>query len=269
MTALYIILAIIFVIWLILFQFVTVDFSFIDKKLKVKIKYLFFTVFDMDKISKDDDENLPEKDDSSEKNKKSEQKHIVGKKDNTEKKLKAKKDTDSDKKPKENDAVKGENKKAKKAKKKTLEDRLFDIGDKIDFIRELYEIGKKPVFNILKGIHLTKLFIDFDIADEDAYDCAIKFGRMNALVFNAIGSLACLFTVKKKSIDIHCVYDKAPPKYDASFYLRLRPTTVIASAFSFGTKYLAHFIIKPKLKSLKNRKKKNKSKNKSAAAKTA
>lgn len=263
MTALYIIAAIIFLIWLLLFQFVTVDFSFLGGKLKVKVKYLFFTVFDLNKYLEEkesdlqaDSEDLPDAEDSTKTSDASEIKQ--------DKKASHKYSKDKDKKTKEKES-KNKPEKPNKVRKKTIEDRLFELGDKIEFIKGLYDIGKRPVFKILKGIHLTRLFIDFDIADEDAYDCAIKFGNMNALVFNAIGSLACLFTVKKKSIDIHCVYDTKPAKYDASFYLRLRPTTVLSAGVSFGVKYLIYFIIKP---GLENRKAK-KNKNKRAAAKTA
>ncbi len=266
MTALYIIAAIIFLIWLLLFQFVTVDFSFLGGNLKVKVKYLFFTVFDLNKYldeKENDSQAMPEEsaEDSAKAN-------SVSK--NTQDKKAAHKYSEDKSKDKEAKEKKSKDKpeKPKNTRKKTIEDRLFELGDKIDFIKGLYDIGIRPVFKILKGIHLTKLFIDFDIADEDAYDCAIKFGNMNALVFNALGSLACLFTVKKKSIDIHCVYDTKPAKYDASFYLRLRPTTVLSAGISFGIKYLIYFIIKPNLQRLKNNKKK-KNKNNRAAAKTA
>ncbi len=258
MIALYIILGIIFLIWLALFQFVTVDFAYIGGKLKVKIKYLFFTLFDLDEYKKEKDtEELSDKnaDENPKKAKDTENnsKHIYSDEGKTEKKSKDLKKAEK----KSEKQSKSEEYPEKKKRKKTIEDKLFDLGDKIDTLKQLYDIGIKPVFKILKGIHLTKLFIDFDIANEDAYDCAINFGRMNALVFNAVGNLACLFTVKKKSIDIHCVYDSAPAKYDASFYLRLRPTTVVAAAASFGIKYLIHFIIKPKLKAKKTNKKKS------------
>lgn len=258
MIALYIILGIIFLIWLALFQFVTVDFSYLGGKLKVKVKYLFLTLFDLDeyKKKKELEENFDEDiDENSQSIKKAEKKskHKYSNDDKGKEKSKDLKKSES-KAQKKSEA---ENTAQKKKRKKTLEDKLFELGDKIEFIKQLYDIGKKPVFNILKGIHLTKLFIDFDIANEDAYDCAINFGRMNALVFNAVGNLACLFTVKKKSIDIHCVYDSTPAKYDASFYLRLRPTTVLAAGISFGVKYLIHFIIKPKFKAKKTNKKKS------------
>ncbi len=259
MIALYIILGIIFLIWLALFQFVTVDFSYLGGKLKVKIKYLVFTLYDLEesKKKKDIDEDISEDIDKNPENiKKSEKKssHKYGGDENRAK------EKSKDLKKAEKKSVKkakADEKPDKKKRKKTIEDKLFELDDKLDTLKLLYDIGKKPVFNILKGIHLTRLFIDFDIANEDAYDCAINFGRMNALVFNAVGNLACLFTVKKKSIDIHCVYDSAPAKYDASFYLRLRPTTVVAAAASFGVKYLIHFIIKPKLKAKKSNKKKS------------
>lgn len=266
MTALYIIAAIIFLIWLLLFQFVTVDFSFLGGNLKVKVKYLFFTVFDLNKYL---DEKESDSQAMSEKLAEDNYKANVASEIKQDKKAahKYSEDKSKDKKTKEKKS-KDKPEKPKNTRKKTIEDRLFELGDKIDFIKGLYDIGIRPVFKILKGIHLTRLFIDFDIADEDAYDCAIKFGNMNALVFNAVGSLACLFTVKKKSIDIHCVYDTKPAKYDASFYLRLRPTTVLSAGISFGIKYLIYFIIKPNLQRLKNNKKK-KNKNNRAAAKTA
>lgn len=259
MIALYIILGIVFLIWLALFQFVTVDFSYIGGKLKVKVKYLFFTLYDLEEskkkkdIEKDIDEDIDENPESIKKSEKKSS-HKYGENENRAKEKS--KDLKKAEKKSEKQS-KSEEYPEKKKRKKTVEDKLFDLGDKIDTLKQLYDIGIKPVFKILKGIHLTKLFIDFDIANEDAYDCAINFGRMNALVFNAVGNLACLFTVKKKSIDIHCVYDSAPAKYDASFYLRLRPTTVVAAAASFGVKYLIHFIIKPKLKAKKSNKKKS------------
>ncbi len=249
MTALCIIALIVFLIWLILFQYVTVDFSFLNKQLNVKIKYLIFTVFDLNKYL--DKKNAPadshmdfEQSDLPKTDIAEKTRHTAN--ENTQKKTSGKAKSTND--------VEKNKTKACIARKRTLEDRLFKIGDKIDFIKQLYGIGKKPVFKVLHGISLTGLFIDFDIADNDAYDCAIKFGNMNALVFNALSALSCLFSVKKKSINIHCVYDEKPQKYDAAFCLKLRPTTVLSAAICLGIKYLIYFVIKPYMKAKKRKK---------------
>lgn len=248
MTALCIIAAIIFLIWLILFQYVTVDFSFLNKQLKVKIKYCAFTVFDLNKYL--DKNNKPDSHTDFEQNDLPKPKADIEKKSkHIESENTAKRKSNADIKPPKANA---EN---KRAKKMTIEDKLFEIGYKIDYIKQLYDIGKGPVFKVLHGICLTGLFIDFDIADDDAYDCAIKFGNMNALVFNSLAALSCLFKVKKKSINIKCVYDSAPPKYDAAFYLKLRPTTVLSAGICLGVKYLIYFVIKPYIKSKKRKKK--------------
>ena len=148
-------------------------------------------------------------------------------------------------------------KKDKKKKKGDAEEELFPdedeepekedekktLSDKIEFIVDIWESAQRPLLKIFKGFRLKDLYIDFVIADEDAYDCAMKYGKYSTLVYNCIAFFSEIFTVRLKTIDVRPQFGVSKGRWDAAgkLYFRLG-TVVIAGAWFLITYFFKTFL---------------------------
>ena len=148
-------------------------------------------------------------------------------------------------------------KKEKKKKKEDAEEELFPdedeetekedekktLSDKIEFIVDIWESAQRPLLKIFKGFRLKDLYIDFVIADEDAYDCALKYGKYSTLVYNCIAFFSEIFTVRLKTIDVRPQFGVSKGRWDAAgkLYFRLG-TVVIAGAWFLITYFFKTFL---------------------------
>lgn len=120
-------------------------------------------------------------------------------------------------------------------------------GEQIDFILSLITSGGKTLKSAFKRISVTKIFIDFKISDLDACQCALKFGRVNILLYNMLRFSGNIFTLKKDKINVSCVFNKEKSVYDMSCCVKARP----ASALWAGIVFIFTFLVN------NNRRKKN------------
>lgn len=86
----------------------------------------------------------------------------------------------------------------------------------IDFILDVWEAADRPLLKIFKGIKLSELYIDFAIANEDAYKCALNYGRISGALYQLLGWLSVLFNVKLKTVDIIPAFAMKKSRFDAS-----------------------------------------------------
>lgn len=159
------------------------------------------------------------------------------------KKDKKKKKDDSDDDPFESDDDNSQNAAEKKS-----------VSDKIEFLVGVWESAQRPLLKIFKGFKLSDLYIDFVIADEDAYDCALKYGKYSALVFNGIAFFSQLFTVRLKTIDVHPQFGVSKGRWDTSGKLSFRLGTVVIAGAWFLLTYLFRTFIPDKLRKRKMKK---------------
>jgi hypothetical protein len=148
-------------------------------------------------------------------------------------------------------------KKDKKKKKEDVEEEFFPdedeetekgeekktLSDKIEFLVDIWESAQRPLLKIFKGFRLKDLYIDFVIADEDAYDCALKYGKYSTLVYNCIAFFSQVFTVRLKTIDVRPQFGVSKGRWDAAgkLYFRLG-TVVIAGAWFLITYFFKTFL---------------------------
>lgn len=133
-----------------------------------------------------------------------------------------------------------EDKKEKKEKKGGLVPK--SLSGKIEFVKNIASTGGKAFRRITKHLKIKDIFIDFQISDLDACDCAIKFGKTNILVFNTLSYLGYFVKLKKKSINIKCVYNQPECIYNVSFNARLTPAAAIMIAVAFIFRFLVNTI---------------------------
>ena len=218
--ALIIIGCIILLLLILLFSPIRVYIEYLGGKPKVVLKYLFYG------------------------------KTLVGgqKKPKTQKK-KAKKKT------KKNDSKKKADKKEKEETKEKSGLLPDSLGGKIDFILELVKLGGRALRKLLRRILIKDIIINFTISDEDACECALKFGKTNIIVYNAFSALSCFLRLRKKSIQIKCVYNKPDCIYDTSFTICITPGALIAIALGFAFAFLKLVIKTKKAEKLKDEEK--------------
>ena len=162
-------------------------------------------------------------------------------------------------------------KKKTKKKKKDDNDDIFaeesgeeeeakkSLSDKIEFLVGIWESAQRPMLKIFKGFRLKDLYIDFVIADEDAYDCALKYGRYSTLVYNGIAFFSQLFTVRLKTIDVRPQFGVSKGRWDAAGKLYFRLGTLVIAGAWFLITYLFRTFLPEKLRKFRMKRKMKKS----------
>ncbi|MDE6021528.1 MAG: hypothetical protein K2H01_11110, partial [Ruminococcus sp.] len=167
-----ILLCILAIIFFILFMPAVIDFRYEENKVKVRISYCGFTIFDTTKEKK---EKTPEEIEDEK------QKKALKKKKKKEKK----------------DARKA--KKGKKSESDTKEKR--SVKDIIELVQSLLTPIKKGMRKLFKGIRITRFYLDIKVGNFDAYECALAYGKMCTVVSNTLAFFKSFFVIKADHID--------------------------------------------------------------------
>lgn len=120
--------------------------------------------------------------------------------------------------------------------------------DKIEFILGILEAADRPLLKILKGVKFSEVYIDFIIANEDAYKCALNYGRISGAVYNLLGWLGAFCNVKYKTVDINPGFAQKNSRWDISLRLSFRPVTLVIAGIAFLITYIFRIFIPEKLK---------------------
>jgi len=128
------------------------------------------------------------------------------------------------------------------------------LSDKVEFLVGIWESAQRPMLKIFKGFKLKDFYIDFIIADEDAYDCALKYGKYSTLIFNGIAFFSQLFTVRLKTIDVRPQFGVAKGRWDTSGKLSFRLGTAVIAGAWFLLTYIFRTFIPDKLRKRKMKK---------------
>ena len=156
----------------------------------------------------------------------------------------------------EEEPEKPEKPKKGKHKKKKKDEIEFPktLIDKADFVLDIWRAADRPILRIFKGVKLHELYIDFIIANEDAYKCALNYGRISGAAYNVLGWLGVLFNVKLKTVDINAGFGLDKSRWDASGKLSVRPITVVIAGAALLITYLFRYFIPYKLQERKLKK---------------
>lgn len=262
---LWIILAVIGVILLILVIPASAEVSYIDKKFTYKISYGFINMYDSggkglalkfinkrknkkpDKDSDDaDDFVMPEPDEVFDN---TEDEEIT----ETESEI-----TEEISETFEEKTVKADKKSKKKPKKTKNTDKSEEkdsrLDEKIELVLDLVRSADRPLLHICKGFRFSKIYIDFMIADEDAYKCALNYGRISGAVYNLLGYMATLFKVSYKTVDIFPDFKKKENRFDASVKCSFQLVTPLIAGIYFLIIYMFRFFIPQKMQERKLKK---------------
>jgi len=217
-----VLLIILIVLALIIYLPISVEVKYIDGDFSYKVKYAFITFY-------------PRKSKKSKKAKKS-------KKFNFSKfKKKNKKKNSSNSKPKEKHSNNMESKETstnihekssetseeqestlqEKSEEPSSDEKDVKALDTLSMALDIFKLLKDKFDKFIKSIRITDLYINFQVADQDAYDCALKYGKVNIILGNILGYLSWNFKVKKKSISVQPKYNSNDSVYDVSFKVKI------------------------------------------------
>lgn len=285
---LWIILAVLGIILLILWLPIRAEAAFLGNKLTYKLKYSFLLLYDSDKrgliawylrrkkkkdteAGQDDfspDEDFSGDDDTSDieemsadtvpdtTEKPEEQTSVTPEEAPAEESAPAAEAAEEEL-PEEEPEKPEKPKKEKHKKKKKEKDEIEfpkTLIDKADFVLDIWRAADRPILRIFKGVKLHELYIDFIIANEDAYKCALNYGRISGAAYNVLGWLGVLFNVKLKTVDINAGFGLGKSRWDASGKLSVRPITVVIAGAALLITYLFRYFIPYKLQERKLKK---------------
>ena len=128
------------------------------------------------------------------------------------------------------------------------------IMDKIDFLLDVWDCGNRPLLKVFKGFHIHDVFIDFIVADEDAYKCAVNYGLVSGTVWNSLAWLGEACTVSYKTVDIRCGFSLKKSQWDASCIVKFRLHTLAGAGLWFLATYLFKIFLPDKLKKKRTKK---------------
>lgn len=219
MLALYIIGGIILFIAILLHCPVRAKISYIDKQFDLSVKYLFFTLYPLKQK-----EQLEEAEEQQ-----------VGEENKEEPSIEEQPPEEQSEPPKI--PVK-EKKKKEKLTAEEKEERKKELLEKIELVKMILKSASKGLKKLLSAIKIYDIAVDIDVADEDACNAAINYGRMNAAVYNFLSFLRTFFTISIEHINISCIYNSNESKYNAACNIHAIPSTILSAALIIGTKFL-------------------------------
>ena len=144
---------------------------------------------------------------------------------------------------------KKEKKKEEKPEKKKSGLMPESLSGKIELAKGLIKAGGKALRRLIRRIKIKELYIDIDVSDEDAYECALKFGKTNIIVYNAVTLLSQFVRIRKKSIAVKCIYNRPESVYNISCTVCITPAALICIALALAFAFLAIIIKSKKNKS--------------------
>lgn len=117
---------------------------------------------------------------------------------------------------------------------------------KLEFILNLWEAADRPLLKMFKGIKISELYIDFFIANEDAYKCALNYGKISGWLYNIIAWLSVLFNVKLKTVDVNPLFGQKKSQWDVSLKISLCLMTLVIAGIEFLIIYIFRVLIPSK-----------------------
>lgn len=139
--------------------------------------------------------------------------------------------------------LKKEHKKTEpKNNKSKKEGNTSSLKEKYNKIKSYLPMGWKYFKKLLKTVRITDVKINIDVGREDAHEAAVYYGAVQGALFNILGQICNMFSVKIKKADVNCIFTKNVINGSAECYIRVRPSSMIAIAFCIGVNFLVIFL---------------------------
>ncbi|MCD8108371.1 MAG: DUF2953 domain-containing protein [Oscillospiraceae bacterium] len=110
--------------------------------------------------------------------------------------------------------------------------------NKWNVIKQYLPKVKTALKKLLKLIKIDDLELHLTVGDEDAATAGINFGRINAVFYNALALLSCLFSVRIRKTEIKCDYEHKVFDAEGSLLIKARVLSIVALAVYILINYL-------------------------------
>lgn len=221
--------------------YAVIDIRYADEELHYCIRYSFLKILSSDKKTKK--KKVKRKLFSDKFNRKKNPGSSEGKKISEEKKfseISENKDFPDNEK-KSFKSSKNEGDFENKSSKSTSKDEKQSLGDKLEkaeAIIDFIKASEKHIFNLIGNIRFSNINIDFTVAENDAYDCALRYGIISAGIYNILGFVSSYFKTSIDKVNIGLKYNNNNSVYNFSFSLKLKLGTGISAALGILMMYL-------------------------------
>lgn len=152
--------------------------------------------------------------------------------------------------PSETDAEKtdAEPVKKKKKEKKPKDPSKPDLFEIIELVKVGLESLSKPLRKLCKRIKICDLDIRMICGGDDAAKAALNFGRMNLLLSNALGWMDVAFTLKRPHIDINVDFQSEETVTECSCKVKLSALAALAFVFTLLGRFISRALKSEKIK---------------------
>lgn len=127
-----------------------------------------------------------------------------------------------------------------------LLDKLDKYEEKIEILLDMLRSADRPLIHLCKGFKFSRIYIDFMIADEDAYKCALNYGRISGAIYNLLGWLCAVCTTRFETVDIFPDFKAKESRWDISVRFSFKFITPIVAGIYFLITYMFRFFIPQK-----------------------
>lgn len=114
-------------------------------------------------------------------------------------------------------------------KKPKLSDKLRKLKKEAEPVIELVKSSGESIQYFLNRVSVTDIYVNIVVADEDAYQCATTYAKVNILLYNILGFLQSRIKVRKKSITTDILFNSSQSVYDISFKAKVTIGTVVVT----------------------------------------
>lgn len=194
--------------------------------LRLRVRYLFFTLY-----------QLPAKPKKRKKKKKE-------KKKQAEKKTAVAEASSGQSAPSGQSAVK---KKPKKQKLPKVVEKP-SLSEIFGMIKVAFDSLSKPLKKLCRRIKICDFDLKMICGGEDAAKAALNFGRMNLLVTNALGWIGSAFTLKTPHIDINVDFQSEETVTECSCSVKISALAALAFVFTFLGRLIVRALRSEKVK---------------------
>ncbi len=206
--------------------------SFDKKSLKLTVKYLWLQIFNLDtsdKKSEDKPKSEPEPEPPKETHEpKPEKPEIV---------ISEIPEATDEPKP-EPEAGSEPDQLIEKQEEPDEEKKGSSLLDKWNAVKVYLPKVKTALKKLLKLIKINDLELHLTVGGEDAATAGMNFGKINAVFYNALALICCLFSVKIKKTEIKCDYENKTFDAQGSLLIKARVLSILALAVYILINYM-------------------------------
>lgn len=140
-------------------------------------------------------------------------------------------------------------KKRGKAKSKEKDPKKPTLSEIFELVKVAVESLSKPLKKLCRRINICDFDLHMICGGDDAAKAALNFGRMNLLVTNALGWLGSFFTLRRQQIDINVDFQSEETVTECSCRIKLSALAALAFAFTFLGRLIVRALKSEKIKS--------------------